>query len=117
MTDVGGEADVVAWRTVVEQLGRGNIVEIPCQFERDFVRRSVQASKRAARNNLKIEILREEGGLRLIPQGAHIDRASDSNSGDHRVDIRPGPAEDEDQIRASRLERRNLGNARGAGSD
>ena len=91
--------DSVAWRTVVDQLATGKVVTLPCQFEREFVRRTAQAAKRAARADLTVEIIREDRGLRLVPQ------PSDS-SGNREPDRAEAAAVELAAGRSSRREKR-----------
>jgi hypothetical protein len=58
------------WRQLVEQLGEGNVVEIPCADERDFARRSQQIVKRAEKHGIAVDVAREASGLRVTPRGA-----------------------------------------------
>lgn len=65
-----GRDDDINWRQLVEQLGQGNIVEIPCADERDFARRSSQIVKRAEKHGIAVDVTREATGLRVQPRGA-----------------------------------------------
>lgn len=68
MTDVFDEQGDVNWKVVFERLGSGHVVEIPCQKEREFVRRATQAVKRAEKQGLAVEVLRGETALRIEPR-------------------------------------------------
>lgn len=68
MSDVFDEQGDVNWKVVMDRLGNGQIVEIPCQREREFVRRATQVVKRAERQNIGIEVLRGDHSLRIEPR-------------------------------------------------
>ena len=77
MTDVFDEQGDVNWKVVMDRLGNGQTVEIPCQKEREFVRRATQVVKRAEKQNLGVEVLRGENSLRIEPRPG-APRASDA---------------------------------------
>ena len=68
MTDVFDEQGDVNWKVVLERLGNGQTVEIPCEKEREFVRRATQAVKRAEKQNLGVDVLRSDQSLRIEPR-------------------------------------------------
>lgn len=68
MTDVFDEQGDVNWRVVLDRLDKGQIVDIPCQKEREFVRRATQVVKRAEKQGLGVEVLRGENSLRVEPR-------------------------------------------------
>ena len=62
-----GDGDV-DWKTVIDLLREGKTVEIPCERERDYVRRATQAAKRAENRGIVVEVVRGEGVLRVEPR-------------------------------------------------
>ena len=67
MTTLIDDAGEVRWRVVLDQLGTGSVVEIPCRSERDFVRRTAQAAKRAEKSGLEVTIERTPVAIRIVP--------------------------------------------------
>jgi hypothetical protein len=84
MTEILDEQGEVNWKVVMGRLGNGHAVEIPCEKEREFVRRATQAVKRAERQNLSVEVLRGENSLRIEPRvggvraGEAVERSNDA---------------------------------------
>ena len=72
MTDIFDDLGDVNWKVVMERLGNGHVVEIPCQKEREFVRRATQAVKRAEKQGLAVEVLRGETWLRIEPRAGAV---------------------------------------------
>ena len=72
MSDILDEQGDVIWRVVMDRLGSGQVVEIPCQKEREFVRRATQVVKRAERQNLGVEVVRGERSLRIEPRAGAV---------------------------------------------
>jgi hypothetical protein len=68
MSDVFDEQGEINWKTIIDRLQEGKVVEIPCRKEREFVRRAKQVVKRAEKQNLAVEVLRNEQGLRVEPR-------------------------------------------------
>src|SRR5688572_27648681 len=97
MTDVLDEQGDVNWKVVMERLGNGHVVEIPCQKEREFVRRATQVVKRAEKQGMGVEVLRGETVLRIEPRpGA----ASAAETPERRTETR----EERQEERARRRE-------------
>jgi hypothetical protein len=103
MSDIFDEQGDINWKVVMDRLGNGQVVEIPCQKERDFARRATQVSKRAERQDLSVEVLRCENALRIEPR-AGAARASDASapSSETREERRRERAERREAIRAER---------------
>jgi len=72
MSDIFDAQGEVNWKVVMGRLGNGHAVEIPCQKEREFVRRATQAVKRAERQHLGVEVLRGENSLRIEPRAGEV---------------------------------------------
>jgi hypothetical protein len=87
----------VTWKVVLDRLDQGQVVEIPCEKEREFVRRATQIVKRAERQNLAVEVLRGEHSLRLEPQPG-APRTVEA------AEARPESREERQQERARRRE-------------
>jgi hypothetical protein len=63
------EVDVdVDWKAVIALLRDGKMVEIPCEKERDYVRRENQVVKRAEKKGIVVAVHRGDGVLRIEPQ-------------------------------------------------
>ena len=97
MSDIFDEQGEVDWKVVLGRLGNGEAVEIPCEKEREFVRRATQAVKRAEKQNLGIEVLRGETSLRIEPRPG-TRRAGEA------VDRRPQTREERQRDREQRRE-------------
>ena len=72
MSDILDDEGDVDWKVVMERLNGGQVVLIPCQREREFVRRATQVAKRAENHNLGVEVMREENALRVEPRPAAV---------------------------------------------
>ncbi len=70
MTTLIDDSGEVRWRAVLERLAAGSVVEIPCLSEREFVRRTAQAAKRAEKSGLEIKIERTPVAIRMVPDVA-----------------------------------------------
>jgi hypothetical protein len=103
MSGIFDEQGDINWKVVMDRLGNGQVVEIPCQKERDFTRRATQVSKRAERQDLSVEVLRGENALRIEPR-AGAARASDASapSSETREERRRERAQRREAIRAER---------------
>ena len=97
MTDVFDEQGDVNWKIILERLGDGHVVEIPCQKEREFVRRATQVVKRAEKQGLAVEVLRGETALRIEPRSG---AASSAETPEQRTETR----EERQEERARRRE-------------
>lgn len=103
MTDVFDEQGDVNWRVVIERLENGHVVEIPCQKEREFVRRATQAVKRAEKQGLAVEVLREEAALRIEPRpGAARIGESPERSSETKEERKEERARRREALRAER---------------
>lgn len=76
------EAGEIRWRAVLEQLESGTVVEIGCVSERDFVRRTAQATKRAEKQGLTIQVERTATAIRIVP--ASVASVAMTRGGDRR---------------------------------
>ena len=86
MTTLIDDAGEVRWRAVLDQLGTGSVVEIPCLSERDFVRRTAQAAKRAEKSGLAVKIERTPVAIRVVPD---VPGVSVAKRGGNRRDGKP----------------------------
>ena len=103
MTDVFDEQGDVNWKVVLESLGNGHAVEIPCQKEREFVRRATQAVKRAEKQGLAVEVLRGETAIRIEPRpGVARTGASPEQSSETREARQEERARRREALRAER---------------
>jgi hypothetical protein len=100
MTDILDEQGEVNWKVVMGRLGNGHVVEIPCEKEREFVRRATQAVKRAERQNLSVEVLRGETSLRIEPRVGGVQAVERSN--DAREERQRERAQRREALRAER---------------
>jgi hypothetical protein len=69
MSSIVDEDGDLNWRRVVDLLGNGQTVEIPCQDEGDYTRRATQATRRAERQGIAVETTRGDGVLLVQPRG------------------------------------------------
>jgi hypothetical protein len=103
MSEVFDEQGDVNWKVVMDRLGNGQIVEIPCEREREFVRRATQAVKRAERQNIGIEVLRGDHSLRIEPRtGAVPAREAPERSTESREERQRERTQRREAIRAER---------------
>jgi hypothetical protein len=103
MSDLLDEQGDVNWKLVMDRLGNGQIVEIPCQVEREFVRRATQVVKRAERQGIGVEVLRGDRSLRIEPRaGAVPARETPERSTESREERQRERAQRREAIRAER---------------
>ena len=57
--------DSVNWPEVLQRLRSGEAVDIPCNAEKDYIRRGQQAVKRTETRGMAVEVTRHDGFLRL----------------------------------------------------
>jgi uncharacterized protein YuzE len=93
--DDGGDVD---WKVVIDLLRDGKVVEIPCERERDYVRRSTQVVKRAENRGITVEVVRGDGHLRVEPRPGAV-------SGDVAGDP-TAPAESREALQLERHQQR-----------
>lgn len=74
-----GDGDV-DWKAVIDLLREGKTVEIPCERERDYVRRATQAAKRAENRGITVEVVRGEGVLRVEPRSGLASGAANAEA-------------------------------------
>ena len=67
MSPVQDEDVDVDWKAVIALLRDGKTVEIPCEKERDYVRRENQVVKRAEKKGIAVTVHRGDGVLRVEP--------------------------------------------------
>lgn len=103
MSDVFDEQGDVNWKVVMDRLGTGQIVEIPCQVEREFVRRATQVVKRAERQGIGVEVLRGDHSLLIEPRAGSVP-ASDTpeRSAESREERQRERSQRREAIRAER---------------
>jgi hypothetical protein len=87
MASLVDESGEVRWRAVLERLGSGSVVGIPCLSERDFVRRAAQATKRAEKGGLEVKVERTPDSIRIVPS---VTGSAAAARGGSRRDARDG---------------------------
>lgn len=68
MSNVVQEDSDFDWKAAFNRLQAGQAVEIPCESERDCVRRENQVAKRTQKRGIAVEVRRGEGVLRIEPR-------------------------------------------------
>ncbi len=68
MSNVQQEDGDFDWKAVIDLLRNGKSAEIPCETERDYVRRKNQVTRRAEKKGIAVEVHRGEGFLRVEPR-------------------------------------------------
>ena len=82
MSDVVEESGDLDWKAVFDQLRKGTTVEIPCEQERDCVRKGNQVARRTERKVIAVEIHRGEGVRGVEPRtGAGVSEAATEVTG------------------------------------
>ena len=77
MSPVQDEDVDVDWKAVIGLLRDGKTVELPCEKERDYIRRQNQVVKRAEKKGIAVAVQRGEGVLRVEPRmGSVPERAA-----------------------------------------
>ena len=79
VANVLGEDGDVDWKAVIDLLREGKTAEIPCERERDYVRRSTQVVKRAENRGIAVEVRRGEGLLHVEPRPGAVRGDSDGD--------------------------------------
>ena len=103
MSDIFDEQGDVNWKVVMDRLDKGEVVEIPCQKERDFIRRATQVVKRAEKQDLGVEVLRGESSLRIEPRtGAERPSDAPARNTETREERQRERAQRREAIRAER---------------
>lgn len=74
-----GDGDV-DWKAVIDLLREGKTAEIPCERERDYVRRTTQVVKRAENRGITVEVRRGEGFLRVEPHPGAVRGDADGDA-------------------------------------
>jgi len=68
VSTVEDEAGEVDWKALIDLLREGKAAEIPCEKERDYVRRKNQIVKRAEKKGIAVNVRRGDGMLRVEPR-------------------------------------------------
>ena len=110
MSDLFDGEGEVNWPFVMDRLGTGQVVEIPCDNEREFVRRAKQVAKRAEKRNLGIEVIRGEHSLRVEPRAGTVPASAAPERGAETREERQRLRAQREVLRAERgVERGNDG--------
>jgi len=68
VSTVEDEAGEVDWKALLDLLREGKAAEIPCENERDYIRRENQIVKRAEKKGIAVVVQRGDGVLRIEPR-------------------------------------------------
>ena len=68
MSHVMEEDGDLDWKAIIDLLRDGKVAEIPCEKERDYIRRGNQVTKRAEKKGVAVEVQRGDGVLRVEPR-------------------------------------------------
>lgn len=102
MSDIFDEQGDINWKTVMDHLGKGHVVEIPCATERELERRTTQVVKRAEKRNIGIEVLSGENSLRIQPRAGADPGGAANPVGQTREDRQRERAQRREAQRAER---------------
>lgn len=100
MTEQEGGSGSVQWRQIMDQIGKGQAVEIPCESEQIAERRAAQAARRAVKAGVEVEVVREGNVLRLSPRVAA--EAAGNNQGERQKARAERQAKRAEQRKSSR---------------
>ena len=107
MLDEDGDVD---WKAVIDLLREGKTAEIPCERERDYVRRSTQVVKRAENRGIAVEVRRSEGLLHVEPRPGAVRGDADGDAlavADSREELQLERHQQREVRRAERAAERN----------